>query len=289
MLATVTVVGACSTAPATGESSGRSGTPAATATTSVRPSGSTTTSRPAAAVHLPPTTGAFDYQLDEPYPPAGGVTVVVRDRESPSPSDRYGVCYVNAFQTQPQDRDAWLRDRAALVLRHASGAPVTDPGWPGELLIDIGRPALRQAAATVVSAQLDTCVGQGFEAVELDNLDSWTRSGGRLTQADAAAYARLLVAAAHARGLAVAQKNTVELLDAPGRPAFDFAVTEDCGRYEECGAFTRVYGTRVLDVEYTDRGFAAACRTSPSVRVVRRDLELVAPGGAGHVLRYCTP
>ena len=239
---------------------------------------------PTAGVRLPPTTGAFDYQLDEPYPPASDVSVVVRDRVSRPPSGRYGVCYVNAFQTQPQERATWLRDRAALVLRDAAGVPVEDPDWPGEMLLDIGGQDRRAAAAEVVSAELDACLRQGFAATELDNLDSWTRSRGLLTQADAAAYATLLVRAAHARGLAVAQKNAAELLGAPELPRFDFAVTEDCGAFDECGAFTAVYGDRVFDVEYTDAGLDAACAASPPVRVVRRDLALAAPGAPGHVL-----
>jgi hypothetical protein len=44
----------------------------------------------------------------------------------------------------------------------------------------------------------------------------------------AVAYARRLVRRGHRAGLAVAQKNTVEL---DGRKAgFDFAVAEECGR-----------------------------------------------------------
>jgi hypothetical protein len=173
------------------------------------------------------------------------------------------------------------------VLRDADGVPVEDPDWPGEMLLDIGRQDRRVAASSVISAALDSCVRHGFVATELDNLDSWTRSGGRLTAADAAAYASLLVRAAHARGLAVAQKNAAELLGSAGLPAFDFAVTEDCGAFDECEAFTAVYGDRVFDVEYTDDGFGAACAATPPVRVVRRDLELAAPGVGGHVLKHC--
>ena len=238
-------------------------------------------------VRLPPETGAFDYQLDEAYPPGPGVSVVVRDRSSRPPAGTYGVCYVNAFQTQPEDRATWLRERPFLVLRDAAGAPVEDPDWPGEMLLDLGDRDRRTGAAAVVVGELDRCVRNGFRAVELDNLDSWTRSGGRITKADATAYAGLLVGAAHARGLAVAQKNAAELLGTPGLPAFDFAVTEDCGAFDECEPFTRVYGARVLDVEYTDAGFDVACATGPPLRVVRRDLELAAPGAPGHVLRQC--
>ena len=52
-----------------------------------------------------------------------------------------------------------------------------------------------------------------LQAVELDNLDSWTRG----------------------RGL-----------------GYDFAVAEECGRWRECGAYVEDYGRHVLVVEYGD-------------------------------------
>src|SRR6187399_2709907 len=64
------------------------------------------------APRLPEANAAFDYQLGGSYTPPAGVRIVTRDREdSPAPG-LYNICYVNGFQTQPQDNAEWLRDRA---------------------------------------------------------------------------------------------------------------------------------------------------------------------------------
>ena len=84
----------------------------------------------------------------------------------------------------------------------------------------------------------------GFDAVEFDNLDSFTRSRRLLTRAQAVVYARLLVNVAHAAGLSAGQKN---LADFNGRKVgYDFAVAEECGRYRECASYVANYGRRVL-------------------------------------------
>ncbi|GAB4080225.1 endo alpha-1,4 polygalactosaminidase [Modestobacter muralis] len=66
---------------------------------------------------------------------------------------------------------------------------------------------------------------------------------------------------------------------------FDYAVAEDCGAYDDCAVCTAGYGT-VLDVEYTDEGFDAACRT-PGPSVQRRDLDVTLPGDPAYVAAWC--
>jgi len=245
------------------------------------PVAGTIASGPSAAVPGLPADARVDYQLGGGYRPAAGVAGVVRDRtDSPAPG-LWSACYVNAFQTQP-GTSGWPED----LLLHRDGARVADPGWPGEFLVDISTAAQRDRALAVVGPWFDRCAADGFAAVEPDNVDSWTRSGGLLDGDDAVAMARLLVARAHADGLAVAQKNAVELVDAG--IGFDYAVTEDCGRYDECGAYTDAYGSAVVDVEYTDGGFARACRV-PGISVQRRDLDVVPRGAAGYRSAWCPP
>src|SRR5206468_2676945 len=97
------------------------------------------------------------------------------------------------------------------------------------------------------------CAAKGFDAVELDNLDSFTRSHGLLKRRQALAFARLLVSRAHAAGLAAGQKN---LAGYDGRQVgYDFAIAEECGRYRECAGYTRFYGRRVIAVEYRRQDF----------------------------------
>lgn len=169
----------------------------------------------------------------------------------------------------------------------ADGQPVFDPDWPDEALLDTGSEDSRQRIADRLAPLIAGCAEAGFDAVEFDNLDSYTRSGGRLTLEDNLALARLLSTEAHGRGLAVAQKNTPEAVDAASG-VFDFAIAEDCGAFDECAAYTQPYDV-VLDVEYASSDeFAGLCAAGavPST-VIRRDLGLVPASADGYVFERC--
>ena len=220
-----------------------------------------------------------DYQLGGAAPVPAHVGIVVRDRHDRPAAGRYGVCYVNAFQTQPDERRFWRRHADLVLRRH--GRPVVDAAW-GEWLLDVRTPAKRQRLAAVVGRWTRGCARSGYDAVELDNLDSFTRSHGLLTRREAVAYARLLVRDAHRAGLAVGQKN---LAGFDGRRiGYDFAVAEECGRYHECADYTRAYGDRVLAIEYRPTDFRWTCRRyGGRLAVVLRDRDL-SPHG---VHRWC--
>ena len=247
--------------------------------------------RAAAGVRLPPGGGAvFDYQLGGAYAPAAGVRIVDRDRTDRPAPGAYNICYLNAFQTQPQERRWWVRHHANLLLRRANHY-VSDPGWPGEYLLDTSTAGKRGAIAQIVGAWIDGCARSGYDAIEPDDLDSWTRAGvdGALTRADNLALATLLAARAHRDGLAIGQKNTVEVSRAGRtRVHFDFAVAEECQAYRECGQYRAVYGSRVYEVEYTVRAFRAACAGHRgTMSITLRDRDVVARGTAGYVDRHC--
>ncbi len=230
---------------------------------------------------LPPAGARVDYQLGGAYAPAPAVDVVVRDRMAAPEPDRWSVCYVNAFQTQPGADEV----PPELLLRADDGNRVEDPDWPGEYLLDVSPGPARTAVLETVGGWIDRCADDGFDAVELDNLDSWTRSGGLLTRSDAEATARALTDRAHAAGLAAAQKNAAELVGTD--LGLDFAVTEECAAFDECERYRAAFDV-VLEVEYTDEAFRAACAAElPGVSVVRRDLALVPEGEPGHVARWC--
>lgn len=235
-----------------------------------------------------PSGAAADYQLGGAYPPPAGVTLVVRDRTADPASDVYNVCYVNGFQSQPQDRAEWLADRPELVL-HSDGEPLVDENWPDELILDTSTETNRARLVSIVGAAIDDCAG--FDAVELDNLDSYLRSAGALTLEDNLAFATALVSHAHEAGLAVGQKNTAEL-GARGRDeaGFDFAVTEECVRWSECATYEDVYEDRVVDIEYTDDwpDPAAACAAGdrPKSTIVR-DRDLVPRNDPGWFYLRC--
>ncbi|ADP81356.1 endo alpha-1,4 polygalactosaminidase [Pseudofrankia inefficax] len=240
-----------------------------------------------ARVVLPPVGAAFDYQLGGAYTPPGGVGVVSRDRTAKPVAGLYNICYINAFQAQPDALAWWQARHPELLLRRGDHGLVIDRDW-GEALLDTSTAARRAALAAVVAVWVDDCAASGFQAVEPDNLDSFERAEGLLTQADNAAFAQLVARRAHADGLAVGQKNTAELLGQRRTVGFDFAVTEECGTYGECAGFADAYEDRVYDVEYSDSGLAKACGGwMTRISIVRRDRDVVPAGSDGYVDRTC--
>ena len=230
-------------------------------------------SAPASADPLPTGTD-IDYQLGGVRDVPDRVGIVVRDRRAAPLVDTYNVCYVNGFQTQPDERSFWRRHRDLVLEQH--GSPVTDEAW-GEWLLDLRTPAQRRALARIVGRWTEGCAADGFDAVEFDNLDSFTRSDHLLTRRQAVSYARLLVRGAHAAGLEAGQKN---LAGWDGTTVgFDFAVAEECGRYRECAAYTDAYGDRVLAIEYRRRDFRWTCEhLGARLAVVLRDRNLTPTG-----------
>ncbi len=238
----------------------------------------------AAAVTLPPTHVGFDYQIGGAYTPPSGVKVVTRDHDASPAAGLYNICYVNAFQAQPGAEGDWASD---LLLRDSAGKVVYDKDW-GEALLDVGTDAKRKRIADKIGALIDSCHTKGFQAVEPDNYDSYTRSGNRLTANNAQAFIKLLSARAHADGLAIAQKNTSELAANRTANGLDFAVAEECGTYGECGDYTSAFGSNVIVIEYTDSGRSKACRSwGSTLSIVQRDVDVSPAGSSGYVRKTC--
>ncbi|KAJ8073916.1 hypothetical protein PM082_012194 [Marasmius tenuissimus] len=258
---------------------------------STTPASAATTKR---AVTPLPANGKFDYQIGGAYTPASDVRVVTRDRKASPVSGKYNICYVNAFQTQPDEKSFWQSPQNdPLLLRRANGNYFTDPDWPGEFLLDTSTDAKRQAIATIVNGWISDCASKGFNAIEADNLDTFTRSANLLTKANNLAYAKLLADHAHSLNLAFGQKNAGSELGSQGKQTvgFDFAVAEECQEYNECNAYTNVYGNQVLEIEYVSNGlqvWQAACNARGSrISIIYRDVGVVASGQGGYVYREC--
>lgn len=238
------------------------------------------------ALALPPANGGLDYQLGGAYEPPAGVTVVSRDRNAAPAAGIYNICYVNGFQIQPDETALWTGQHPDLILRDGAGRPVIDADW-NEMLIDISTPAKRTAVAAIIGGWIDGCKQAGFDAIEIDNLDSFTRSGGRLTEAHAVAAMRLFADAAHADGVPIAQKNAAELAPRRADLGTDFAVAEECNVFDECGAYTAAYGDHVIVIEYRRADFDRGCAAFPALSIVLRDRDLVPAGAPGHVFASC--
>ncbi len=235
---------------------------------------------------LPPPNAPFDYQLGGAYAPPAGVKIVSRDRHDSPAGVGYDICYVNGYQSQPDEKAFWLNGYPDLVLRDGGGQPVIDPVW-NEMLLDITTPAKRAALADIVGGWIDGCGAAGFQGVEIDNLDTYSRSGGRITEDDAVAFMKLLSARAHAGGLAIAQKNSSEIVVRKSEMGTDFAVAEECDVYSECGAYTAGYGDEVFVIEYTQAGFDTGCASFPQLSIILRDVNLVTPADPAYVHQGC--
>ncbi|UJA21138.1 endo alpha-1,4 polygalactosaminidase [Thermoleophilia bacterium SCSIO 60948] len=247
----------------------------------------------------PPADAKFDYQIGGDYKPPRGVEVVSRDWFSgdPLPAPAYSVCYVNAFQTQanergtdrPDERSNWPR---RLVLSRLGD----DPKWGGEYLIDIRSAEKRAQATEWVRQMIEGCAKKGYEGVEFDNLDSWTRFNGTplagrvpFGKREALDYAKRLAMITHELGMASGQKNTADISrEQSAEVGFDFAVAEECGRYGECGRYRRVHGDDVIAIEYRREDFRKTCRTvGDEISVVLRDRNVSRPSGRDYVYRAC--
>lgn len=232
---------------------------------------------------LPPTEGVFDYQLggvSDQLPGEAPITVVVRDATAQPLAGAYNICYVNGFQTQDDQAELWA-NHEELILHHANGKRVIDPDWPGEYILDPSTPAQREGIIAILGPVIQGCKTAGFDAVEIDNFDTFTRFD-QITQDAAFALAAQYVTIAHEAGLAIAQKNAAEFThDAHTQLGFDFAIAEGCAVWGECDAYRQVYGPHVLQIEYADelnahtKAFEQVCsQPDRSPLTVLRDSEL---------------
>ncbi|MDQ2750650.1 MAG: endo alpha-1,4 polygalactosaminidase [Actinomycetota bacterium] len=247
--------------------------------------------RPAGrSVSLPPVHGRVSYQISGAYAPPAAVSIVDRDHTDAADPTRFSICYVNAYQAQADAMGWWTTHHPELLLRDSAGQLVIDGQWD-EPLLDISTPRRRTALLTVVGRWIDECARRGYRAVEADNLDSYTRSHGRLSSADALVFGQLLSGRAHRNHLSLGQKNAGELAARAHRVGFDFAIAEECQVYSECDAYAAVYGRALIEIEYTDQPMAAfvtACRLrGATASVVLRDRQVALPGDPAHVERWC--
>ncbi|MFF9772726.1 endo alpha-1,4 polygalactosaminidase [Streptomyces sp. NPDC013978] len=237
-----------------------------------------------ATVTLPPKHVRWDYQIGGAYSLPAGVRVVSRSYEDPAAPGAYNICNFNALQAQEDAEDDWDSD---LLLRDADGKVVRDEEW-NEAVLDIRTAAKRERVASRVNGWIDECAAKGYQAVEPDNYDTFTRFPDHLTADQAKAFMKLLSAHAHAKGLAVAQKNTLELAPDRASVGMDFAVVEECGEWDECGDFAKAFDDNVFVVEYTAKGLATACEGwGGELSIVRRDQDVVPEGTGGYLEQTC--
>lgn len=279
----IAVAGACSWFAACSTGSISSG---ADAPSSNPASDSRGGSDASAGITLPPLDPIFDYQLGAPYAPPPNTSVLARDRTATPVSGLYNICYINGFQLQPGEESWWQANHPELILRDRNGTPIIDSNW-NEMLFDVRTATNRSALAAAMAPWFRDCRAKGFAAVEIDNLDSYTRSATLLTANDAVTMMHAFAELAHQNQLAIAQKNAAELLPMRAQMQTDFAVVESCNEFSECGAYLQQYGDAVLMIEYQRAHFARGCTSYPRIGIVLRDLQLTAPGSSAYVFDAC--
>ncbi len=152
------------------------------------------------------------------------------------------ICYFSAGSYEQ-----WRSD--ANLLKPYRGAKLK--GWKGEWWIDIRKDEVR----AVMEQRLDLAAQKGCDAVDPDNVDAYQNKNGLgLTKENQIAYLEFLAAEAHARGMAIGLKNSVELI--PDLvDDFDFTVNEECFDYKECGTLKPFIDANkpVLQIQYGDK------------------------------------
>jgi hypothetical protein len=77
--------------------------------------------------------------------------------------------------------------------------------------------------------------------------------------------------------MAIAQKNSTELVPRKDEMGTDFVVAEECSRYDECADYIDGYGEAVLMIEYRQQDFDQGCADYGTMSIVLRDVNLVTP------------
>jgi len=209
--------------------------------------------------------GALDLTVDAPLYDVDGQSTPAATVAELHRRGRRAICYVSVGSWERYRPDAGAFPAAVV------GRPLAD--YPDESWLDVRRLDL---LAGPLTRRLDECRAKGFDAVEPDNVDGYQNdSGFPLSAADQLAFNRWVAAAVHARGMGVALKNDPDQVAALAG-AFDFALVEECRRYDECDAYRPFVaaGKDVLHVEYTDSWPASRPCAVPGFSSMRKHRDL---------------
>jgi hypothetical protein len=169
----------------------------------------------------------------------------------------HAVCYVDAGTWED------FRPDAGAYPASVKGDP---NGWPGERWLDIRATSV---LLPIINARVAKCAAAGFDAVDFDNVDGYqNKTGFPLTAGEQLTFNEDLAGIAHAHGLSVGLKNDPDQLG-PLESFFNFAINEQCAKFNECDAYDgwTAAGKAVVEVEY---GIKPA-RFCPGADLHRRD------------------
>ena len=130
-------------------------------------------------------------------------------------------------------------------------------GYANERWVDFRQ---LNALKPMLNERIKMCAAKGFDAVELDDIDSFdpaSTSGFHLTIGDARNYLAYADNLIHQHGMTVMWKNSA-YLSSWGRRYTDGAVVEECYVYNECFSANQA-GTSHLGINCTAVGGATPC------------------------------
>ncbi len=152
------------------------------------------------------------------------------------------ICYFSAGSYE-----SW-RDDASLFPRVALGKKMD--GWD-EQWLDIRNSKVK----IIMQKRMDIAKEKRCDGVDPDNVDGYmNKTSFHLSSHDQLKYNIFLAKEAHKRGLSIGLKNDLEQIPSLVE-YFDFAVNEECNRYNECDKlqpFTK-RNKAVLNIEYEEK------------------------------------
>ena len=166
----------------------------------------------------------------------------------------HAICYLDAGSAESWRSDYRKFDPAEM------GGPLS--GWPDERFIDVADwskpvPKRYETLRTIMSYRIGLCRREGFDAIEADNVNTYTNGdlgGFRLSMAEERTYVERLILLAHHDHLAFFLKNEIngDGLLKELAPKVDGEIDEQCWQYSECAALRIFVGERkpILNIEY---------------------------------------
>jgi hypothetical protein len=163
------------------------------------------------------------------------------------------VCYFSAGSYEPGRPDS-------AQLKQTGLGKALD-GWPDESWLDIRVASVRD----LMKARLALAQTKGCDGVEPDNVDGYDNDNGLgLTEQDQVSYDTFLATEGHAHNLSVGLKNALGLVPQLVA-AFDWALNEECLKYDECASLAPFIGAgkAVFHCEYAS-STAGICGKAPA-------------------------
>ncbi|TNV76557.1 hypothetical protein FGO68_gene13083 [Halteria grandinella] len=168
-----------------------------------------------------------------------------------------------------------LQGSMQLVLRDLKGAAVVDYEMD-EVLIDIRSAEKQSILITRAKEAMTLCKATGFQAVVIDNQDSYERSHGLITITQTQELLNKISELAHLLDMSFGQLNSPQLLGMRSKIMTDFAIIYPNRRLALecdvlCPLFKQHYSNRLFVVHSNQQNFLVQCEAHYDISHVLRE------------------